>query len=203
MYVPEVPRGTLWPARSALRPVPPYAVVPRIAVEDMEAHFSSGETDMRLSDALKDFSRDQPEVRRYFTAALKGVTDETALALCDVLRVGVLQAFTFAFGRKLRAATESVTTSVGLSLDWDEDLRRNDARELMETDDIVAIGQPHLMAYVRGQVEAALTPDEDGTPADIDLDAIALVYRLILVEVLTLGQSVTPPAGVGVTENLA
>jgi thiol-disulfide isomerase/thioredoxin len=68
--------------------------------------------------------------------------------------------------------------------------------ELLESDDVVAMGQPHLVGFVREQVEAALEPDEDGDAADVDLDAVSAVYRAVLVEILALGQAVAPPRGV-------
>jgi len=81
------------------------------------------------------------------------------------------------------------------TFEWDEELRRGDADEVLESDDLVAIGQPHLMAFVREQLEAALEPDEDGDPAEVDLDAVAGVYRAVLIEILALGQTLTSPKG--------
>ena len=71
---------------------------------------------------------------------------------------------------------------------------------MLESDDVVAMGQPHLVSFVRDQVEAALEPDEDGEAADVDLDAVSAVYRAVLVEILALGQAVSPPRGVTVTQ---
>ncbi|MBI5513911.1 MAG: hypothetical protein HY909_09095 [Deltaproteobacteria bacterium] len=189
--------GMLWPSRSAIRPVEAHAVVGRDAVERAESALDDEDTvlDHRLDRAREEFERDQPELARFLERELDGVLDETAQALGDFLVVAVARAFREAFGPRAGRVDEGTLHAVKTTFEWDEELRRGAADELLESDDVVAIGQPHLVAFVREQLDAALEPDEDGAPADVDLDAVAVVYRAMLIAILGLGQVVAPPRG--------
>lgn len=187
----------LWPARSAIRPVPAHAVVSRDAVDSAEAEFESAEDlEARITQAFRELDTAQPSLSKFLRTELDGVTDDTASALGQFLGVAVHQAFAEAFGARLKAVEENSLSSTRATFEWDEELRRGAADELLESDDLVAIGQPHVMAFVREQLDAALEPDEDGDAPDVDLDAISAVYRTVLIEILALGQAVTPPRGV-------
>ena len=48
---------------------------------------------------------------------------------------------------------------------------------------------------VRVIVDEVGEPDEDGDPAEVDLDAVAGVYRAVLIEILALGQVLSSPKG--------
>jgi hypothetical protein len=118
------------------------------------------------------------------------------VALGQYLSVICWRSFVDGFGQRLAAVDEGSLSTVAATFDFDEEIRRGAADELLESDDVVAMGQPHLVGFVREQVEAALEPDEDGDAADVDLDAVSAVYRAVLVEILALGQAVSPPRGV-------
>ncbi len=187
----------MWPARSAIRPVPPHAVVPRDAIDQVEAELDEADDlDARIHVALRELDLAQPALGAWLRAELDGVTDDTALALGQFLGVAVHRAFGEAFGQRLRRVEESGLASTRATFDYDEELRRGAVDELLESDDLVAIGQPHLMAFVREQVEASLEPDEDGDPPDVDLEAVAVIYKVVLIEILALGTAVAPPRGV-------
>jgi hypothetical protein len=194
----------MWPARAAIRPVAAHAVVPHEAIEAVESELaSSNDLETRIDQAFREFDTAQPVLARYLSREFDAVPDETAEALGQFLGVGVHGAFVQAFGTRLRRVEETAIETARASFDWDEELRRGAADEVLESDDLVAIGQPHLVSFVREQLEAALEPDDDGEPADVDLDAVATVYRAVLIEILVLGQSVTPPRGVVHAEVLA
>jgi hypothetical protein len=193
----------MWPARSAIRPVPSHAVVPREAVDLVEAELGdAGDLETRIHQGLRDMEIAQPEVARYLRHEVESSKDETARALGQFLGVVVLHSFVTAFGQRVRRVEESALATVRATFDWDEELRRGAADEVLESDDLVAIGQPHLVSFVREQLEAALEPDEDGDAPDVDLDAVSLIYRVVLIEILVLGQAVSPPRGVTTTEIL-
>jgi hypothetical protein len=194
----------MWPARAAIRPVPPHAVVPERVVHDVEDSFTDAhDLEERVDRAFNELDAQQPVVARYLSRTVDQVADETAQALGHFLGVAVHHAFASAFGARLRAVDERVLESAAASMEWDEELRRGAADEVLESDDVVAIAQPHLVAFVREQLEAALEADEDGDPPDVDLEAIAQVYRAVLVEILAFGQAVQPPHGTRRTELLA
>lgn len=186
----------MWPARSAIRPVPSHAQVSRESIDAAEGELSDrGDLEAQVSAGARELERHQPHLARWLSHATEGLRDETALALGQYLSVIVWRAFTEGFGQRVGRVDEVSLASVSATFDCDEELRRGAADELLESDDVVAIGQPHLVAFVREQVEAALEPDEDGEAADVDLDAVSAVYRAVLVEILALGQSVSPPRG--------
>ena len=187
----------MWPARSAIRPVPSHAVVPRDAIDAVEAELDEADDlDARIHVALRELDLAQPTLAVWLRGELDGVTDDTAVALGQFLGVAVHRAFLEAFGQRLRRVEEAGLASTRATFDYDEELRRGAVDELLESDDLVAIGQPHLMAFVREQVEVSLEPDEDGDPPDVDLEAVAVIYKVILIEILALGQVVAPPRGV-------
>lgn len=193
----------MWPARSAIRPVPSHAVVSQQAVDEVEHDLASSEDlETRIDQCRREFEHGQPALVTFLDRELETVKDETAEALGQFLGVAVHRAFSEAFGSRLRRVELTCVESVKASYQWDEELRRGSADEVLESEDLVAIGQPHLVAFLRQQLDAAMEPDEDGDPPDVDVDAVDLVYRAMLIAILALGQSVTPPRGITSTELL-
>lgn len=186
----------MWPARAALRPVPRHAVVPENVVEELENEFVGAEhLASRIDRAFDDLDEQQPALSHFLSAQLDGVTDETAQALGHFLGIVVHKAYRNAFGRRLRSVHEDTIASTAASFDCDEELRRGSGDEVLETDDVVAMAQPHLVTFVRSQLDAALEADVEGEPSDVELDAVSHVYRAVLVEIMALAQSVDPPNG--------
>lgn len=191
----------MWPARSAIRPVPAHAQVSRDSIDTAEGELSErGDLEAQVLQGMRDLERQQPSLARWLERATGGVRDETAVALGQYLSVICWRSFVDGFGQRLTAVDEGSLSAVAATFDFDEEIRRGAADELLESDDVVAMGQPHLVGFVREQVEAALEPDEDGDAADVDLDAVSTVYRAVLVEILALGQAVAPPRGVTVAQ---
>lgn len=191
----------MWLARSAIRPVPAHAQVTPESIEAAEASLSErGDLEAQVQQGLRELDRQQPTLSRWVEGAIDGVSDETAVALMQYLSVICHRAFVEGFGRRVAAVDEGALSAVVATFDFDEETRRGAAEESLESDDVVAMGQPHLVGFVREQIEAALEPDEDGEAADVDLDAVAAVYRAVLVEILALGQAVSPPRGASVSQ---
>jgi hypothetical protein len=197
-------KSLMWPARAAIRPVPSHAIVSPNAVEEVATEFSRVENlESRVDRAFLELDAQQPAVARYLAREVDRVTDETAQALGHFLGVAVHSAFVSAFGARLRSVDDHVLDTAVASMEWDEELRRGAPDEVLVSDDVVAIGQPHVVAFVREQLEAALEADENGDPPDVDLEAVAAVYRAVLVEITAFSQAVSPPRGVATTEILA
>jgi hypothetical protein len=193
----------IWPARSAIRPVPSYAVVSRDVIDLVESEYdSSGDLETHVTGVFRNLDTQQSVLAGFLHHELDTVHDDTASALGQFLGAVVYQAFANAFGPRLKSVDEATLQSTRANFDWDEELRRGDATELLESDDLVAIGQPHIMTFVREQLDAALEPDEDGDPSDVDLDALSAIYRVVLIEILALGQAVAPPKGTVVTRTV-
>ena len=78
-----------------------------------------------------------------------------------------------------------------LALTADEELRRSDPRDALDSEDIVAIDQPALVAFVNEHIERTLAQNA----VAVDVDDVDIVFRAILVEILALSQAVAPPPG--------
>lgn len=194
----------MWLARAALRPVPPHAVVSQDVIDEIEGDFSGADDlEGRVDRAFGDLDDRQPAVARFVATEVDAVADETAQALGHFLGVAVHEAFGTAFGGRLKKVDEQALEVARASFECDEDLRKSSPDEALESDDVVAIAQPHLVGFVRQQLEAALEPDEDGEPPDVDLEDVARIYRAVLVEILAFSAAVSPPSGVVTTELLA
>lgn len=78
------------------------------------------------------------------------------------------------------------------SLKLDEQIRLSDPAEAVDSDDVVAMEQPHMLAFVHEHLDAAL----EANASEVDVDDVHAIYRVVLVEVLALSYAVRPPANV-------
>ncbi len=83
----------------------------------------------------------------------------------------------------------------------DEELRRADPAEALDSDDVIAMEQPYLLEFVHEHVDATLEAHAE----EVDVDDIHIVYRTVLIEILALSYAVQRPSGypVAKTELLA
>lgn len=145
----------------------------------------------RLDDAFDRFEREQPCLAAHITDVLNEPLDETALALGYFLALAVWLAFEQAQENQIeQVSAESIAATQEL-LELDEELRRTDPTESLDTDDIIAMEQPDLLEFVYEHVNATL----EANAPHIEVDDVDVVYRVILVEILTLSYAVQRPAG--------
>lgn len=179
-----------------MRAVPSHAVVPKEAIESLEAELSgSDDLEQRIDRAFGDLDARQPALASYLSDEIDAITDETVQALGHFLGVAVHEAFSGAFGKRLGRVDEASVAIACGTLEADEELRRGSPGEMLESDDVVAISQPHVLAYVREQLDAVLEPDDDGDASDVDLEGVHRVYRAVLIEIIALSHAVEFPAG--------
>jgi hypothetical protein len=181
----------MWVRRAAIRPVPPYAKVASPDVERVEDALSNDdpESEERLTQALGRFESTQPALSSRVAVALGRPLDETALALGYFLSIAVWMTFEASFGARLGEVHESDLEAASEALALDEELRRDAPDEAVDTDDVVAMGQPAMVEFVREHVEVALEAHAD----DVELDDVDAIYRLILLEIVALSHAVRPP----------
>lgn len=186
-----------WSARSALAPIPSYAVVPRAAVDAAERSFSDADDlEESIDRAFASFDDEQPALAAYLVRAFEAQRDETAQALGYFLSVCIHQSFRRAFRDRLETAGDSKLELAIASLELDESMRREDASEPFESDDVVAMQQPHVMAFVREQIDSVLSPDdEQDVERDVDVDCVSHVYHALLVAILALSSAVRSAGG--------
>jgi len=173
--------------------VPRWAVVDDLAIDALEETLGEAEEDLQrtLDGGYREMDRLQPELAEYLAGQVSSRNDELAQSVGYFLAVTVYLAFREAFPTRLTTVDESSLQLALSTLDVDEELRRNDPTEVLESDDVVAMGQPALVSYVQHHFDEALSQSEGGA----DLDAFDTVYRAILVEVIALSHAVRAPSG--------
>ncbi len=202
----------MWVRGAAIRPVPSYAVVSREHLDRVEQELASDSPDPRsdLVGAFSRFEATQVALSRESERVLVDPLDETALALGHFLTVAVWLGFERAFGARLGAVTDQAFEAARSALDLEEELRASHSEEPLELEDVMAIEQPGVLAFVNEHVEAALEPAEidgnhpnEGALREVDVDDVHTVYRMILVLTLALSHAVSPVSGTRPREMLA
>jgi hypothetical protein len=182
----------VWVRRAAIRPVPSFAEVPARALSDIEEKLSEDGDDarLRLDQAFARFERTQPALAERVSTALNTPLDETALALGYFLTLAIWLAFDAVFTGALDEVSETALTGVEESLQLDEQIRLSDPAEAVDSDDVVAMEQPHVLAFVHEHLDAAL----EANATEVDVDDVHGIYRVVLIEVLALSYAVRPPS---------
>ena len=182
----------MWVRRAAIRPVPTFAQVPQRALAGVEDEL--GEDDeqarSRLDDAFARFEHTQPALAERISRALNGPLDETALALGYFLTLAIWLAFDRVFHADVGEVTETALGGVEEALQLDEQIRLSDPAEAVDSDDVVAMEQPDVLAFVHEHLDAALEANAD----EVDVDDVHAIYHVVLVEVLALSYAVLAPS---------
>lgn len=194
----------MWVRGAAIRPVPPYAVVGRAVLDDVEDELADSGLSARtdLDDAFGRFEKTQPALAQEAAQTLARPLDETALALGYFLTIAVWLAFERAFAARLSEVSEEQLEAARAALTLEEELRAKHSNEPLELDDVMAIEQPGILAFVNEHVDAALEPGGEGE-REVDVDDVHVVYRGILVMTLALSHAVRPADGTRPREMLA
>lgn len=194
----------MWVRGAAIRPVPPYAVVGREVLDRIEEELAENGLSPKsdLDDAFGRFERTQVALAGRAASVLARPLDETALALGYFLTIAVWMAFERAFGARLGEVTSQELEAAESALSLEEELRATHAHEPLELEDVMAIEQPGILAFVNEHVEAALEPAES-EPREVDVDDVHAVYRSVLVLTLALSHAVSPVTGTRPRELLA
>lgn len=186
----------MWVRGAAIRPVPPYAVVPRGVLAAVEEELAEGGLGPKseLDDAFERFERTQPALAQHAADILARPLDDTALALGYFLTITVWLAFEKAFGARLAEVSEEERAAAQTALELEEELRAAHSHEPLELEDVMAIEQPGVLGFLNEHVDAALEPQVTDS-SDIDVDDVHLVYRAVLVQTLALSHAVSAVAG--------
>lgn len=182
----------VWVRRAAIRPVPAFAQVPLHALTAVEDELGEDDEDarVRLDDAFSRFERTQPALADRISRTLSTPLDETALALGYFLTLAIWLAFDRVFRGDLGEVTETALVGVEEELQLDEQIRLSDPAEAVDSDDVVAMEQPDVLAFVHEHLDAALEANAE----DVDVEDVHSIYRVVLVEVLALSYVVRAPS---------
>lgn len=179
--------------KAAIRPVPKYAVVQEAAIDALEMELEGDDDGLQgaLDAGYRDLDRRQPHLAEWLAEQVSGRSDELAQSLGYFLAVAVFLAFREAFPRRLGQVDEGGLRMALDTLSTDEQLRADDPLEVLDSDDVVAMGQPVVLEYVQHHLSEAL--EQVGEAAN--LDELDRIYRAILVEVIALSHAVEGPPG--------
>jgi hypothetical protein len=191
----------MWVKKAAIRPVPRYAQLPAEVIEQVEVWLGGADdatpvgreetSEHRLNDVFERFEREQPALAQRIGDRLTRTADEVALALGYFLCLSLWLAFDRHFGSRISLVTDTAIESVNQALRLDEHLRGEDPTEVVDSDEVVAMEQPHVLDFVTEHIDAALEVHAN----EVDVDAVHATYRLVLVEVLALSYAIQPPDG--------
>lgn len=184
----------MWVRKSAIRPVPAFARVSAGTVDKVrEGLLARSEEDDEdgLDEFFEEFEDAQPALYASVSNALEEPMDETARALGYFLALVVWLSFQEGHGRALKnVSTDEIRATTEL-LEFDSQLRADDPSESLETDDVITMLQPALMQFVHEQIQGAL---EDQN-SEADLDELQAVYKILMIELLSLSYAVSAPIG--------
>lgn len=194
----------MWVRGAAIRPVPSYAVVDRGILDRIEDELAETGLSPKpdLDDAFGRFEQTQAALAQLAAQVLARPLDETALALGYFLTIAVWLGFERTFGARLAEVTDQELEAAQSALDLEEELRATHAHEPLELEDVMAIEQPGILAFINEHVEAALEPG-DVESHEVDVDDVHAVYRNVLVMTLALSHAVAPASGARPREMLA
>lgn len=186
----------MWVRRAAIRPVPSFAQVPLRALSEVEEQLAEDDEEARkrLDEAFARFEQTQGALADRIGQVLGGPLDETALALGYFLTLAVWLAFNNVFHDELNEVTAVALAGVEESLKLDEQLRMADPAEAVDSDDVIAMEQPDVLAFVHEHIDAALEANAN----EVEVDDVHEIYRIVLIEILALSYAVRPPANWGI-----
>lgn len=183
----------MWVRTAAIRPVPPFAVLPRESLEEVEAWLGDDEatTEARLTEIYESLEQRQPALAGRLGDAFSRCRDEVAEALGYFIGLTMYRAFEATFPYQLETVTDDALAGVEEALNLDEQLRGDDPTEAVDSDDVISMEQPHVVAYIHEHLDSAL----ELHAANADVDAVHAMYRTLLVELLALSYAVVAPDG--------
>jgi hypothetical protein len=144
-----------------------------------------------LDDTFDDFELAQPAVYAEVSGVLEQPLGDTARALGYFLSLTVWRVFQETYGRGVRTVSVDEILATTELLEFDGQLREDDPAGALETDDLITMEQPALMRFIHEQIQSALDAQDD----EIDLDHLQAVYRMLMIELLSLSYAVRAPAG--------
>ena len=162
-------------------------------VQLVEAQLDAHEDDLQgvLDRGYAELDRRQPALSDWLAEQLSEGQDELVQSLGYFLVVTVYMTFREAFPTRLDEVDERSLQIALETLSVDEELRANDPTEALDSDDVVAMGQPAVIEFVQHHVEEAIEQAE----GEVELEQLDRVYRALLVEVIALSHAVAGPRG--------
>jgi len=179
----------VWLVQSAIPSVPPHAQLPAHAIANAAARLSDEHGVFQaslLARALERCQREQPDLAAWLENHLAKRMDDAARGLGASMALTVWMAFSSFAGSRLRRVQEGDIRNVEGLLHADEEIRRDDPRALVESDDVIAAQQPAVASMLRARLDETLAR----YARNIDVDDVDRMYEMVLAEVLVLSYAV-------------
>lgn len=181
----------LWLVHSAIPHVPAHARLSAHVIEVASARLVDAEgvySAPLLAKALQHCEQEQPGLAAWLRRRLSRRIDDVARGLGASMAMTIWVAFSISAGSNLNPIAEEDCATVERLLHADEELRRDDPRALMESDDVIAAQQPEVAKLIRARLDETLASYADS----VDVDDVDAMYQMLLVEVLVLSYAVKP-----------
>ncbi len=183
----------MWVHRSAIKPVPRYARIDEATIEQVLDGFAreADESHDDFDAAFAEFEEAQPVLAHYVSGELARNLSEPAMALGYFLALCIWLSFERAQGRNLNQISKEALDETCQLLELDQEMRKADANEPLDTDDIVRMEQPRLVSFIHEHIENAL----DLESTELEMNELQVVYRMVLIMTLSFSYAVRAPAG--------
>lgn len=177
----------------ALRRPPAWAVISEETLADIEQRLDVDGMDLQslLDAGYAEIDSEQAILSAWVADRVAACHDELAQSLGYFLVITVFLAFKEAVGARLAQVDEEKIALAEVLLETDEELRAEDPLEVLQSDDIIGIGQPALVEYIQHHMTEAVGQAEGEPP----VEEFDFVYRTLLIEVIALTESVAAPLG--------
>lgn len=173
----------------ALGAVPPYARVAQTAVDAVVKRIYRGATglDRALAAGFRLMEQRQPALAAFVAYELSELLSQALQAVAFRLSVLAFHAFEEAFGPRLgRIELRDINRALSC-LVADSELRSECVRGNTYSEDAIALGQPALVACLRGEVERAIAK-----APELEWENLDRFYESLLAMVLVMTHAVAP-----------
>ena len=165
----------MWVRRAAIRPVPLYARVPPGVLGEIESDLADEDEIAKIASTARLPDSKPPSQRLPSGCRMRWVDRLTRRpwpwAIFSRWRSGSRSSEIFE-GR-LTEVLEEELVGAEQSLALDEELRRVDPAEAVDSDDVVAMEQPDLLSFVHEHLDNAL----EAHAGEVDVDDVHTIYR--------------------------
>lgn len=183
----------MWVRQSALRPVPSYARLSEHAISRVREQLleENAHSEAALDEAFDGFEDAQKPLADHVGEVLGGSLSDTLLAVGYFLSLTIWLTFQRSIGSELQTISQDELHSTMELFALDEELRQGRPHDPLDTDDVVAMEQPALVQLVHEHIKKVL--DQEGS--EVNAEHVRKIYRMLLIEILSLSYAVRAPAG--------
>ncbi|MGH7282588.1 MAG: hypothetical protein ACRELY_13765 [Polyangiaceae bacterium] len=181
----------MWTRGAAIRQVPAYAIVNASFLDRIEDIEGRADDDV-ISQRLTKLRSLQPKLFDDVQARVALRIDDLAKGLIVQMTGILVEVFDAAHPGRMRQIAEEDLRAAEVTMDVEEELRRERPDEPFELDDVVGREQPAIVAFMQRVLEGSL---EAQSEHEIDLDDVHASYRKLLGYVLALSYAVEAPPG--------